>query len=355
MESIDDGCFDNCQGLESIEIPDNVNSIGEGIFACCISLNTVIIGEGTTEIPQYMFDSCEKLSTIVLPSNLKYVKGGAFQFCTNLKSITLPAKIDYIGKGVFNGCNQLMDVYCMAVIPPTSYSFSMGSFDASKATLHVPSGAIDAYVNSGMWNMFGSIVSVGGDDYDPTKEYKSVNTGFYYCDLYNSTKEAIIVHCPDNYVYNGFLHIPEYVQYLGNAYKVTGIGEGAFTGSDISIQILSCVSKFGAKAFSGCKLEKMYYYAENIPEVSGDLFDDTNLSNSILYVPDGLVDSYKATFPWSQFGAIVGLDSSGISYTTLNNGIKSIHSINGTRHKALKKGINIILMNNGETRKVVVK
>lgn len=99
----------------------------------------------------------------------------------------------------------------------------------------------------------------------------------------------------------------------------------------------------------------MYCYAENVPFVDSDVFDQKEVST--LYVPSASIEMYKSAYPWNGFGSILPLTDEMLA---IDNVIQDTHatnsySINGTKQSALSKGINIIRMSDGTTRKVYVR
>ncbi|MDR1939643.1 MAG: leucine-rich repeat domain-containing protein [Clostridiales bacterium] len=62
MTSIGYGAFAYCSSLESIEIPDSVESIGEFAFADCSRLASIEISSSVTYIGSYAFRNCSALT-----------------------------------------------------------------------------------------------------------------------------------------------------------------------------------------------------------------------------------------------------------------------------------------------------
>ena len=86
IDTIDDHAFEHCSSLGTISIPDSVISIGWCAFRYCSSLETITIGDGVTSIGREVFSGCSKLKTITIPDSVISIAGGAFSSCTNLET-----------------------------------------------------------------------------------------------------------------------------------------------------------------------------------------------------------------------------------------------------------------------------
>ena len=114
----------------------------------------------------------------ILGENVTSIGDYAFNGCAGMKSIVIPNSVTHIGRFAFLFCESLTNIYCYAEQVPeiNGHPFEEGFYSAySKATLHVPAGAIDAYKNAEIWKNFENIVALADDDPKPTK-IRSVNS-----------------------------------------------------------------------------------------------------------------------------------------------------------------------------------
>jgi len=105
------------------------------------------------------------------------------------------------------------------------------------------------------------------------------------------------------------LLIPWVLSYEGEEYYVTGIGEHAFINYKAltSVTLPTNLTHIGDYAFAGCdNLTDVYCFADKVPTTGSNVFHGTPIASATLHVPAGMVDKYKATSPWSNFGNIVG-------------------------------------------------
>ena len=169
-----------------------------------------------------------------------------------------------------------------------------------------------------------------------------------------------------------FLNNP-YITSVTIPRSVISIGANAFNGCSglISIIIGENVSVIGSKAFanlgSGAAARRantrgvsgliIKCYAVNVPTTAADAFENTSIGNASLFVDDNSVTAYKTTVPWNGFGTIMGFnEATDINGVWIDDGVRAkIFSIDGKPLNNLQKGINIIRMDNGKTKKVVVK
>ena len=178
----------------------------------------------------------------------------------------------------------------------------------------------------------------------------------------------------------------------GQTYKVTAIAENAFVGNAqiTSVTIPEGITTIGSNAFSGCvnmlviNIGKsvssignkafanvgtssaaktrgensliVNCYAESVPQTASDAFENSPIATGTLLVNDNIVDAYKTTSPWSQFGKIQGFqEAAGIGSIIIDNPNAHIYDMQGNRIDNLQKGVNIIRLEDGKTKKVIVK
>ena len=89
--------------------------------------------------------------------------------------------------------------------------------------------------------------------------------------------------------------------------------------------------------------------------IYGDFFSLTPIEEATLYVPVSSLNTYKKTFSWNLFGTILPIMSTGIENNTAAkpNTIDAIYNLDGKRSNGANRGMNIIRMTDGTTRKVM--
>lgn len=157
--------FYNCSGLTSVTIPNSVTSIGGSAFYGCTGLTEVYFNaENCTSMGSYdypVFKGCTKLKTLNIGNSVKTIPANAFSGCTGLTSITIPNSVTSIGSYAFEDCDDLETIVSLNPTPPTCASSS--SFDTdnySWATLYVPKDSYAKYFIDEVWGMFSNIKKI---------------------------------------------------------------------------------------------------------------------------------------------------------------------------------------------------
>lgn len=223
-----------------------------------------------------------------------------------------------------------------------------------------------------------------------------------WCNLDSNNKKAQITY--GKTLYSGNISIPQEITYDGITYKVNSIGSGAFAKSkDVSsitlpntinvieqdafthctnltsINIPNSVTTIQSWAFYGCtnlskivlgnhiktigrkifakcdNLLDVYCYTQEVPSTDNLAFDNCGIEYVTLHVPASSVNIYKSASPWNKFMSIIANSGTGIENAQVEFHVQSIYNVDGKKQNTMHKGINIIKMSDGTTKKVVKK
>ena len=95
-----------CTSLTTVDIPDSVVNIGEQAFGACKKLRSITLPNCLEKISRRCFME-SGLESITIPEGINTIDRMAFHHCENLKSVTIPASVTYIGDIAFDWCDKL--------------------------------------------------------------------------------------------------------------------------------------------------------------------------------------------------------------------------------------------------------
>ena len=255
--SLPNGCFINSEYCEMFVLPKTLTAISEKCFYGCESIKKILIPASCETIGVSAFECCSRLSSISFESGscLKTMSYSSFKGCSSLTSISIPASCETIGVSVFERCSCLSSVIfengsCLKTISSSAFA----SCRALK-TITIP-----ASCNTIGDNAFNSCTSLTDFSCAGESALTSIGAGaFKYCDN---------LHRID----------------MRNCTKLKSIGSKAFYGDNqiYSFQIGVAVP----------------------PSCPTDAFDNVG-EYSVLKVPSGSEDAYKAASGWSEFYKII--------------------------------------------------
>ena len=395
VRTIEGYAFSGCETLESIEIPESVTLLGSGAFSGCFKLQSATLPSKIESIEDNLFYGCRYLTSIVIPNKVTTIKADAFNGCSGLVSISIPNSVTSIGDEAFKGCTGLKRVnisdigsWCKIDLEnygnPLYYAHHLFINDNEIHDLVIPddivsikSRAFCGFSELQSISFGASVTSIEEDAFLACTSLKDVNipqnvtsiggeafadcTGLLHVSLPTSLSTII------RSTFNGCsklesISIPEGVQLIETK---------AFYGcSNLKIiRISSSVKTIQLSAFFGCNnISDVYCYGITPPNHGGyykrdvsHMFMSSSFKAATLHVPESAIDAYKDetyAYPWCDFGSIVLLtdEDTGISATSIKSNINEQYfTIDGKRINNPQKGMNIVKMPNGQTKKIIVK
>ena len=344
--------FCGCTSLSEINIPSSVTSIGDYAFASCSKLTEITIPSSVTEIGYSAFSYCSGLTSVTSYITNVFATGAySFNGCENATLYVPKGLINTYqsksGWGYFGKIKEIPDVAYIKVTNldgTVSWESIFGTIDETDFVIYKDEGqrTIDKHINgsidlnevwseSGGFGLHYHVSSIG-------------NSAFYGC---ASLKDIIISESITSIEDSAFLNckglssitIPSSVSSIGtSAFKdctnlnsitipssmtsiggsifwgctglnsitipssVTNIGNSTFQNCSglIEITIPSSVTSIGERAFSGCLgVTSVITEITNIFE-TGDYAFDVGSNATTLYVPKGLVETYRLTKDWNR-------------------------------------------------------
>ena len=341
--------FRGWRRLKSVRIGDAVNTIGVGAFAQCRNLESVYIGKGVKTIDKYAFRDCDSLAQIIFSNrandSLLYINREAFQSCISLPHIELPSK-SYIDDDAFHGCSKLNTAIIDGV-----WRIDDSCFKDCKSLKKISVGSYINYIGEFAFNGCDSLKEVHISNISNwCKCYKDLNSNL----LIKGCKLFVDGDTITNLVIDDDVKIIQNYSFINQTSITTAT-------------IGNSVEKICQYSFNGCSnLSTLYVLAQTPPEIEsmkswdGNIiwpFDDVNFTWTDLFVPTGTLESYNNSNGWKKFKSIQEFDSSSLDISNVTSDNNSVvrYSLNGNVLSTSTKGINIIRMEDGTTKKVIVK
>ena len=366
------GAFSDCTALTSIEIPASVETIGNTAFSDCSSLATVTFEKGSRlktignnayyrctsltsiEIPASVetiekkaFMHCSSLATVTFEkgSQLKTIAGdsydGAFSDCTALTSIEIPASVETIEATAFKRCSKLATVtfekgsqlktigggYSSSSHFGT-YSDYYGAFSdcSSLTSIEIPASVetIEATAFSDCSKLAtvtfekGSQLKIIGGGYSSSYYYGA----FLGCSSLTSIEISASVETIEATAFKRCSKLTTVTFEKGSQLKIIGGGFDTNVGYRYIYGAFSELKNLMTVDMSACTqveiIEECAFYndpelrlfkvsTETPPTCENNAFVGIN-PYSVLKVPSGCANAYKAATGWKNFASITGLD-----------------------------------------------
>ena len=302
-----DKAFWGCESLNSIHLPESINSIGYGAFWDCKSLTSIHLPESLTSIGYSAFLGCDSLTSIHLPESVKSIGNYAFSYCESLTSIQLPESLTSIGNEAFSKCYSLTSIH----LPKSVKSIGNNPFSRCKLLSITCDSPYFWVVDGFLISKEGKLIASLSDKTHITipESVKSIgDRAFFLCESLNS------IHLPESVKSIGdeafldctfltSIHLPESLTSIGNeafskCYSLTSIhlpesvksiGDEAFLDctSLTSIHLPESVKSIGDHAFSGCESLTSIHLPKSLTSIGNEAFSKCYSLTSI-HLPDSL-------------------------------------------------------------------
>ena len=109
VESLENMCFWKCTSLKRVELQEGLKSIGLCSFGGCVALENIEFPESLEKVDDMVFISCISLKELTFGKNLKSIGSKAFYGCASLEKIRVP-KGTSIADDAFEDCPKLSEI-----------------------------------------------------------------------------------------------------------------------------------------------------------------------------------------------------------------------------------------------------
>ena len=354
LETIGESAFYGCSGFTgSLTLPNSVTTIGNAAFRACGSFTNLELSNTLSVIPAQAFMNCRSLSgELVIPASVTKIGNNAFSDCLNLNAVTgqvtLPKSLEKIGYYVFGNTNNIKTVNFQSLPEGISgflgqkkkaVSLSDESYISDKA-----SGTVNeiSYTRQ-MSNNWGTLVL----------PYSLTLTGSEPYHLYsidNMTGEELVLKQLEGVVAAG---TPCVVKRNGSEAELTFGANKAALNMAINDQPMDGMKFSGTywtkDVTNGYIIAKDCFW--NVEKLKG-----VGSVTAVKVLPfrawlDGTSANAPAQLSMRIDGSTTGIDA----IDALNEAEAEYYDLSGKRLDEPQRGVNIVRMKSGKTKKIIIK
>ena len=319
------GAFSGCDFLETITIPNSVESIGDYAFYGCDNLHTnkydnaYYIGKESNPYWILIKTINASIDSVIINENCKFISSYAFNDCTNLKSINIPDSVLCVGSYAFCNCINLTNVTIGKNVTEIGYNAfykcsAISTIIIPDSVLNIQSNAFsDCYRLVEVYNYSNLNISIGETSY---------GYAGYYAKVIHRAIEESKLHTIDNVIYyiNGnnkiAIGLSDYsVSSVTLSDDCTEINQYTFyhCSSLTSITIPNNVTSIGEYTFDGCSSLTSITIPNNVTSIAEYTFSGCRSLTSII-IPNSVTSIGNFAFRYC----------SSLTSITLPNSVTSI-------------------------------
>ena len=351
LETIGEFAFDGCSGFRgSLTLPSSVTTIGKSAFDDCYSFTKLELPNTLSVIPNQAFMDCRSLSgELVIPASVTEIGNNAFYGCQNLSAetgqVTLPKSLKKIGYNVFLNANNIKTV--------NFQSLPEGSLGYSKKAVSLSD---DSYISdkaSGTVNEISYTRTMTSNWGTLVLPYSLTLTGEESYRLYTIDKmdgDELVLSRIEGTVAAG---TPCVVKRNGTEAELT------FGANDAELNMAIDGKTVGDMTFRGTytteEVNSGYVISKNSFWNVEELKNSTSV-NGVKVRPfrtwlSGTFANAPAQLSMRIDGSTTGIDA----IDALNDAEAEYYDLSGKRLDEPQRGVNIVRMKSGKTKKIIIK
>ena len=362
LTTIGERAFMNCSRFTGIlTLPNSLETIGEQAFSTCTGLEDLKLSSSMSVIPKWAFEKCSGLSgEVVIPSTIKRIEMGAFQECKNLNKnsktpseVTLPESLEAMGKYAF-GSNYIKTLKFKSLpegvfnyvpgVTTRTVSLTDASFVSDK-----PHPAMDINTKSYtriLSDKWGTLVLPFAIEPTGKEPYR-----IYTIEAINESE--LVLSSIRGKVAAG---TPCVVQRIGKQKELCFKADRArlnVTPGAIDIADMTLNGTFWTK-----ELDEGFIIAKDRFWSVADLKNSSSTVKGVKVGPfrawlSGTSASGTTQLAMRIKDTTTGIDASAID--VLNAADTEYYDLNGKRIESLQRGVNIVRLKSGQTKKIIIR
>ena len=375
LTKIGNQAFMNCNYLSgNLTIPNSVTEIGDGAFNNCFSFNGLTLSNKLTKIGNSAFYSCERFKgDLTIPNSVTTIGNFAFYNCTGFKGdltipnsvttigdaafyncygftgdLSLPKSLEVVGYGSFEYCNNIKTIKFQSL--PTGISLYLGGQTKTVSL------SDDSYISdqaSGTVNEISYTRQMSNDWGTLVLPYSLTLTGEESYRLYAIDKidgNELVLSRIEGTVAAG---TPCVVKRNGTESELTFGANDAELSMAISDQNVGGMTFRGTyttkEVNSGYVISKNSFW--NVEELKGSASVNGVKVRPFRAWLDGTSANAPARLSMRIDGSTTGINA----IDALNDAEAAYYDLSGKRLDEPQRGVNIVRMKSGKTKKIIIK
>ena len=359
LTTIGERAFMKCSRFTGIlTLPNSLETIGEQAFSTCTGLEDLKLSSSMSVIPRWAFEKCSGLSgEVVIPSTIKRIENCAFQECVNLNKnsktpseVTLPESLEAMGGYAFGG-NYIKTLKFKSLpegvfnyvpgVTTRTVSLTDASFVSDKPCSAMAISTI-SYTRT-MSDKWGTLVLPFAIEPTGKEPYR-----IYTIEAINESE--LVLSSISGEVAAG---TPCVVQRIGKQTEL------CFKADRARLNVTPGTIDIADMTFSGTFWTKDVDNGYVIAKGSFWNVEELKKSGRVKGVKVGpfraWLDGTSANAP-AQLSMRIDGSTTGIdALDALNDAEAEYYDLSGKRLNELQRGVNIVRMKSGKTKKIIIK
>lgn len=359
LTTIGNSAFKKCSRFTgTLTLPNSLETIGEYAFSTCTGLEDLKLSSSMSVIPRWAFEKCSGLSgEVVIPSTIKRIDDSAFQECKNLNKnsktpseVTLPESLEAMGKYAF-GSNYIKTLKFKSLpegvsnyeygVTTRTVSLTDASFVSDKPCFATDISTI-SYTRT-LSDKWGTLVLPFAIEPTGKEPYR-----IYTIEAINESE--LVLSSISGKVAAG---TPCIVQRIGKQTEL------CFKADRARLNVTPGTIDIADMTFSGTFWTKDVDNGYVIANGSFWNVEELKKSGRVKGVKVGpfraWLDGTSANAP-AQLSMRIDGSTTGIdALDALNDAEAEYYDLSGKRLNELQRGVNIVRMKSGKTKKIIIK